>query len=237
MSSINITNLKKEYNSAIVLDIPLLNIKQGEIIGIVGNNGAGKTTLFRLILDLIEPTAGTVKINGIEVAGNDRWKATTGAYLDDKFLIKFLTAKEFLSFIGSVYKLSNTEINNRIMSFNEFMTNEITCNKKYIHEFSSGNKQKIGIVSAMITHPDLLILDEPFNFLDPSSQIIIKKLLLEYNQEYNTTILLSSHNIQYVMDICSRVIVFDSGYILYDESDITKETKNKIESYFSKINS
>jgi len=237
MDLINITNLKKEYNNIAVLNIPSLKIQQGEIVGIIGNNGAGKTTLFRLILDLIKATTGVVKINGTEVQKSDIWKAITGAYLNDHFLIKFLTAKEFLSFIGNVYKLSDEEINRRIVSFEEFMTNEIIDNKKYIHEFSSGNKQKIGVVSAMITYPNLLILDEPFNFLDPSSQMAMKRLLLEYNQKYNTTILLSSHNIQYVTDICSRIIVLDSGCILYDESDITESTKNKIDNYFSRKDS
>jgi ABC-2 type transport system ATP-binding protein len=234
MSIINIRNLIKEYNDVVVLDIPKLSVKQGEIIGIIGNNGAGKTTLFRLILDLIKSTNGTVKINDADVAASDRWKAATGSYLDENFLIKFFTAKEFFSFVGSVYELSNAEIDSRIMYFDSFLTNEITGNNKYIHELSSGNKQKTGIVSAMITNPDLLILDEPFNYLDPSSQIILMRLLCEYNQINNTTVLLSSHNIQHVMDICSRIIVLDAGHILYDESEITDAFRKKIETYFSR---
>jgi ABC-2 type transport system ATP-binding protein len=84
----------------------------------------------------------------------------------------------------------------------------------------------------MLVLPRLLILDEPFNFLDPSSQIIMKRLLLEYNQKYNTTILLSSHNIQYVMDICNRVVILESGRIIRDEANPDNEAKRVIENYF-----
>ena len=231
MSFINITNLKKEYNNVVALDIPLLEARQGEIIGVVGNNGAGKTTLFRLMLDLIKPTAGTVKINGIEVANNDSWKATTGAYLDEYFLIKFLTANEFLSFAGSAHKLSNTEIDRRKIAFEKFMTNEITGTKKYIHEFSSGNKQKIGIVSSMITYPNLLILDEPFNFIDPTSQIELINLLKDLNSQYETTIIISSHNIKHVVDVSSRIILMEKGKIIKDTNDMEK-VKSELQHYF-----
>jgi ABC-2 type transport system ATP-binding protein len=232
MDVINIINLKKVYNKITVLDIPLLNINQGEIVGIVGNNGAGKTTLFRLCLDLIKATKGTVSLNGIEVSHNDYWKKITGSYLDTNFLIEFLSAKEFLYFTGDAYSLSNVEIDKRMIIFEKFMTDEIMGNNKYIHEFSSGNKQKIGIVSAMIIHSEILILDEPFNFLDPSSQIMMKQLLLDYNQKYGTTILLSSHNLQHVMDICSRIILLESGHIVRDYTAVNDTVLFEIKQYF-----
>ncbi|MCL2860772.1 MAG: ABC transporter ATP-binding protein [Oscillospiraceae bacterium] len=232
MDAINITDLKKIYSKVTAVDIPSLNIDQGEIVGIVGNNGAGKTTLLRLCLDLIKATKGTVRLNGIEVSSDDRWKKVTGSYLDTNFLIEFLTAKEFLYFTGEAYSLSNAEIDKRKIVFEKFMTNEITGNEKYIHELSSGNKQKIGIVSAMIIQPEILILDEPFNFLDPSSQIIVKRLLLDYNQKYGTTILLSSHNLQHVTDICSRIILVESGNVIRDYTTINDVALLEIKQYF-----
>jgi len=232
MDAINISDLKKIYSKVTAVDIPSLNINQGEIVGIVGNNGAGKTTLLRLCLDLIKATKGTVRLNGIEVSNNDCWKKVTGSYLDTNFLIEFLTVKEFLYFTGEAYSLSNAEIDKRKIIFEKFMTNEITGNEKYIHELSSGNKQKIGIVSAMIIQPEILILDEPFNFLDPSSQIIMKRLLSDYNQKYGTTILLSSHNLQHVTDICSRIILLESGNVIRDYTTVNDITLLEIKQYF-----
>jgi ABC-2 type transport system ATP-binding protein len=232
MDVINITNLRKAYNNVTVVDIPLLNINQGEIVGVVGNNGAGKTTLFRLCLDLIKATKGTVSLNGTEIANDDCWKKVTGSYLDTHFLIEFLTAKEFLYFTGDAYRLSNAEIDKRKIIFKKLMTDEIMGNEKYIHEFSSGNKQKIGIVSAMIIYPEILILDEPFNFLDPTSQFELKRLLKEWNTIHKTTIMVSSHNIEHIIDLSSRVILMEKGRIAIDRNNNSKDVENELRCYF-----
>ncbi|MDR2810313.1 MAG: ABC transporter ATP-binding protein [Tannerellaceae bacterium] len=236
MEVINITNLRKAYNKVTVLDIPLLTINQGEIVGIVGNNGAGKTTLLRLCLDLIKATQGTVSLNGIEISNDDSWKKVTGSYLDTRFLIEFLTAKEFLYFTGDAYRLSKAEIDKRKIAFKKLMTDEILGNEKYIHEFSSGNKQKIGIVSAMIIHPEILILDEPFNFLDPTSQFELKRLLKELNTIHKTTILVSSHNIDHIIDLSSRIILMEKGQMLKDRKNDNEEVKNELHRYFELLN-
>jgi ABC-2 type transport system ATP-binding protein len=236
MEVINITNLKKAYNKVTVVDIPLLNIYQGEIVGLVGNNGAGKTTLLRLCLDLIKATKGTVRLNGIEITHDDSWKKVTGSYLDTNFLIEFLTAKEFLYFTGEAYGLSHAEIDKRKMTFKKLMTDEILGNEKYIHELSSGNKQKVGIVSAMIIQPEILILDEPFNFLDPSSQFELKRLLTELNTNYKTTILVSSHNIEHIIDLSSRVILMEKGRVINDRNNDNKGVENELRCYFELFN-
>ena len=231
MNVINITNLKKVYDKVTAIDIPLLNIKQGEIVGIVGNNGAGKTTLLRLLLDLIEVTSGEVCINGIGVSKDDRWKKITGSYLDTNFLIEFLTAKEYLYFTGETYQLSNEEIDSRKVVFEKFMTNEIIGNNNYIHYFSSGNKQKTGIVSAMIINPDILVLDEPFNFLDPTSQIELKRLLKELNAKLKTTMVVSSHNIEHIIDLSSRIVLLEKGKVIKD-IDNKNNAKDELHRYF-----
>jgi ABC-2 type transport system ATP-binding protein len=236
MEVINIANLKKTYNGVTVVDIPLLNIYRGEIAGIVGNNGAGKTTLLRLCLDLIRATKGTVRLNGIEIAKDDCWKKVTGSYLDTNFLIEFLTAKEFLYFTGEAYNLSHAEIDKRKNNFKKLMTDEILGNEKYIHELSSGNKQKVGIVSAMIIYPEILILDEPFNFLDPTSQFELKRLLKELNTVHKTTIIVSSHNTEHILDLSSRVILMEKGVILRDMSNDNKNAENELRRYFELFN-
>ena len=165
---INIENLKKNFGSKVAIDIEHYELNQGDMLGLVGNNGAGKTTLFRLMLDLLKADKGKVIINGIEVSQSEDWKNFTGAFIDYSFLIDYLPPEEYFYFIGKVYGLNKEEVNERLLPFERFMSGEIIGQKKYIRNYSAGNKQKIGIIAAMLHHPQLLILDEPFNFLDPS---------------------------------------------------------------------
>jgi ABC-2 type transport system ATP-binding protein len=214
---ISIYEIKKTYLNKTVLYISKLKINSGEIVGIVGNNGAGKTTLFRLILDLICPDQGAIWLNNLQVSKSEDWKNFTGSYLDESFLIDFLTPKEFFSFIGNLYHYSKNEINKKLNSFCEFYDDEILDQgSKYIRDFSAGNKQKIGISTALLINPKILILDEPFNHLDPSSQIQLKRILLETNKILKTTILISSHNLNHVSEICNRIIVLKHGQIAKD---------------------
>ncbi|MDR2148006.1 MAG: ABC transporter ATP-binding protein [Tannerella sp.] len=229
---LNINDLSKSFDGIEVLKIPHLDIQKGELVGVIGNNGAGKTTLFRLCLDLLRAEQGKALINNEMIAQSEKWKKQTNAFIDERFLIDFLTPEEYFYFIGGLYGLSKAKIDNHLADFTKFMADVIWGNNKYIEKFSKGNKQKIGIIGAMITHPELLILDEPFNFLDPSSQIEMKRLLQKFNQEYNATILLSSHNIQYVADICSRIILLEKGNIIRDEKEVTAETEIELENYF-----
>jgi ABC-2 type transport system ATP-binding protein len=229
---LNINNLVKKFKQVEVLNIPQLSVVEREIVGILGNNGAGKTTLFRLCLDLLKADTGMVFIDNQDVSHSELWKKSTSAFIDEHFLIDFLTPEEYFYFIGDLYGVNKKEVDAAIADFIPLMGNEILNNKKYIDKFSKGNKQKIGIIGAMLIRPKLLILDEPFNFLDPSSQIIMKRLLQEYNRKYGTTVLLSSHNLQHVMDICSRIIVLESGCIVRDEANPDNETKQAIENYF-----
>lgn len=227
-----IENLKKKYNKQLVLDIGKLSVKQGELVGIIGNNGAGKTTLFRLMLDLIEATDGQIFIDGKYHAENDHWKKKTGSYLDEGFLIDFLTPEEYFYFTGNIYGLTPSDTDSRIEPFKRFMHDEIIGQKKFIRQLSTGNKQKTGIMAAMIPQPPLLILDEPFNYLDPSSQILIKKMLKTTNEKHNTTILLSSHNLNHVIEICNRVILLEKGIVIEDLHLPTEDLK-KLETYFA----
>ncbi len=229
---IEINNLEKSYGPKKVIDIGHYSIAEKEMVGLVGNNGAGKTTLFRLILDLVKADAGNVCIQGIDVSCSEDWKEVTGAYIDDGFLIDYLTPEEYFYFIGRMYGLKKEEVDERLKPFDRFMNGEVLGQKKFIRNYSMGNKQKIGIISAMLHYPQLLILDEPFNFLDPSSQAIIKHLLKSYNEEHGATILISSHNLNHTVDICPRIALLEHGVILRDIDNQDNSAEKELEDYF-----
>jgi ABC-2 type transport system ATP-binding protein len=230
---VRIENLQKIYSGITVLDIPALEIKPGELVGIVGNNGAGKTTLLRLILDLIEPGTGHVEIGSVKVHQNDSWKKHTGSFLDEGFLIGFLTPEEYFRFNAETYGISSSDALNRLREYDVFMSGELLGTNKYIRQLSTGNKQKTGIIAAMMVNPPLLLLDEPFNFLDPSSQINIRNLLRDKNRSLGNTMLISSHNINHLTGICTRIILLEKGRIIKDISVQDSSRINEIEDYFA----
>jgi ABC-2 type transport system ATP-binding protein len=229
--NIQIENLVKRFGKQVAIDIPELNIEKGSLLGIVGNNGAGKTTLFRLILDLLKADTGHVLSNDVDVSKNEDWKTYTGSFLDNRFLIDFLMPEEYFYFVGETYNMTKSVVDERLSTFNRFMNDEILGKKKYIRNFSAGNKQKIGIIAAMMIQPQVLILDEPFNFLDPSSQIEIRDMILKMNKENGTTTLISSHNLNYTTDISSHVILLEKGIVIKNLVNST-EARQELNSYF-----
>ena len=230
---ITLSNLQKKFGSKIAVNIDNYTIQSGDMLGLVGNNGAGKTTLFRLILDLLKADQGHVSIDGTDVSKSEEWKNTTGAFIDDGFLIDYLTPEEYFYFIGKMYGLKKEEVDQRLKPFERFMNGEVLGQKKFIRNFSMGNKQKIGIISAMLHYPELLILDEPFNFLDPSSQSIIKHLLKRYNEEQQATVIISSHNLNHTVDVCSRIALLEYGVILRDLHNVNNSAEQELEAYFN----
>lgn len=227
---IQINNLKKAYGKKIVLSIDDLTINKHELVGIVGNNGAGKTTMLSLILDLIEPSRGTVKSKHQLVSKVDDWKNYTGSYLNEGFLIPFLTPLEFLEFIGKLHGLNSKDVKEFLKENAAFYTEDITS-KKYIRDLSAGNKNKVGILASILSTPEILILDEPFSNLDPSSQSWLKSKLKKLNNE-GVTIIISSHDLKHVTDVCNRILLIENGIILKDKST-NAETLDELESYFN----
>ena len=230
---ITISNLKKRFGEKLAINIGNYTISQGTMLGLVGNNGAGKTTLFRLILDLLKADEGEVHIDHINVSKSEEWKQRTGAFIDDSFLIDYLTPEEYFYFLGRVYGLKKEEIHERLVPFIRFMNGEVLDQKKLIRNFSRGNQQKIGIIGAMLHRPSLLILDEPFNFLDPSSQSVIKHVLAEYNRETGATILVSSHNLNHTTDVCNRIALLENGVVIRDIDNSAHTAEQELESYFN----
>lgn len=231
---ITIQNLKKQFGETIACDIPELNINDGDILGLVGNNGAGKTTLFRMMLDLLKPDEGEVTLDGVNPALSEEWKATTGAYIDEGFLIDFLTPEEYFAFIGKITDMTQEEVDERLKDFERLAGGEVFGQKKLIRNLSAGNKQKVGIISALFNRPKLVILDEPFNFLDPSSQNILKHELTAYAQQTGTTILVSSHNLLHTIEISTRIALMEKGHIIRDITSVDESSKAELENYFDR---
>lgn len=229
---ISIENLLKKYGSTIAVDIESLSISRGEIFGIVGNNGAGKTTLFRLMLDLLKPEKGKILSGGIAVYQSEHWKKYTGSFIDNNFLIEFLKPEEYFDFIGFLYGVNADDLKKRLNGFGAFMNGEILDNNKYIRSLSSGNKQKVGIIGALISKPEVLIFDEPFNFLDPGSQVSLKQILRRYHEETTKTIIISSHNLNHISDLCTRIVLLEKGKIVKDLAN-TNGAMDEIEAYFN----
>ena len=229
---IKVDNLTKIYGAETVLNINSLNIQKGESFGLVGNNGAGKTTFFRLIIDLIRANSGSVLSKDIATAGSEHWKEYTGSYLDEGFLIDYLTAEEYFQFVGKINKRSQQEIDEFLISFEDFFNGEILGNKKYIRDLSKGNQKKIGIAAAIMSMPEILILDEPFSSLDPSTQFRLKKILKELQEKNQVTMLISSHDLNHVTEVCKRIVVLDKGKIVHDIAT-SRDTLTELEAYFA----
>jgi len=229
---IEVKDLTKDYSGTVVLDINELFIKEGESFGLVGNNGAGKTTFFRLILDLIRANSGQVLSKQVDVKSTNDWKYYTGSYLDQRFLIDFLTPEEYFDFLGGVHGLSKEDLDKFYTDFEEFFNDEILDKKKYVRDLSQGNKQKVGIAAALMAKPEILVLDEPFNGLDPSTQIRLINLLNDLKKEKRVTMLISSHDLKHVTEVCDRIAILEEGKIIHDLKT-SEDTLKELENYFA----
>jgi len=229
---IEIRNLTKKYEDVTVLDVTELNIPRGQSFGLVGNNGAGKTTLFSLLLDLISPTTGYIKSNDIQVDQSEEWKSKTTAFIDDSFLIGYLTPEEYFYFIGELRGWSTQEVDTFLIDFNDFFNGEILEKKKYVRDLSKGNAKKVGIVAALIGNPEIIVLDEPFANLDPTSQIRLKKMLRTMADSKQFTMLISSHDLQHTVEVSDRIVALQNGKIEKD-LDIHPDTLKELEVFFA----
>ena len=229
---IQVNNLTKKYSGKIVLNIPELQISKGQSFGLVGNNGAGKTTFFNLVLDLIRPTTGEVINNGITVNKSEDWKQFTSAFIDDSFLIGYLTPEEYFYFIGELRGQNKMDIDSFLELYAEFFNEEVLGQKKYIRDLSKGNQKKVGLVAALVGNPDVIVLDEPFANLDPTTQIRLKKLLKNLAENKDKTLLISSHDLGHITEVTDRIVVLDKGDIVKD-IETNPETLKELEAFFT----
>ena len=229
---ITASELSKKYGKNTVLNIPQLEIPKGQTFGLVGNNGAGKTTFFNLLLDLIKPTTGHITNQNIQVNKSEDWKPFTAAFIDESFLIGYLTPEEYFYFIGELRGVNKTEIDTFLTQFDEIFNDEILGGKKYLRDLSKGNQKKAGIVAALIGSPEVIILDEPFANLDPTTQIRLKKMLAQLAKNSQATILISSHDLGHVTEVCERIVVLEKGEMVKD-LETSAETLKELEAHFS----
>ncbi|TNF72948.1 MAG: ABC transporter ATP-binding protein [Bacteroidetes bacterium] len=228
---IKTTELTKKYGAQTVLDLPDLEIPKGQSFGLVGNNGAGKTTFFSLMLDLIQPTTGNIVNNGVEVQSSEAWKPFTSAFIDESFLIGYLTPEEYFYFIGELRGQSRADVDALLAGFEDFFHGEILHQKKYLRDLSKGNQKKVGITATFIGNPEVMVLDEPFANLDPTTQIRLKRIIRELAAKREVTALISSHDLVHVTEVCDRIVVLDKGKIVRD-IQTSPETLKELETFF-----
>lgn len=229
---ISVSNLSKSYNGVQVLNLENLDIPKGQSFGLVGNNGAGKTTFFSLLLDLIQPTTGYIKSKNILVNESEDWKPFTSSFIDESFLIGYLTAEEYFYFIGELREQSKADVDALVSQFEDFFHDEILGKKKYLRDLSKGNQKKAGIVATFIGNPEIIILDEPFANLDPTTQIRLKGIIKDLAEKQGVTVLVSSHDLMHVTDVCERIVVLEKGEMIKDL--VTSEaTLKELEQHFA----
>lgn len=229
---IQVNNLTKKYNNTTVLNIQDLEIPKGQSFGLVGNNGAGKTTFFSLLLDLIEPSTGEIISHKVQVNANEGWKSFTGAFLDESFLIGYLTAEEYFYFIGELRNQNKADVDALLKKYEEFFNNEILNTKKYLRDLSKGNMKKVGIIATLIGNPEVVILDEPFANLDPTTVNRLKKIVKELAENPEVTVLISSHDLQHTVEVCNRIVALNKGEVVKD-INTSEETLKELEAFFA----
>lgn len=229
---ITTSNLSKKYGGNQVLNIQSLEIPKGQSFGLVGNNGAGKTTYFSLLLDLIQPTTGHIQSNNIQVNKSEDWKPFTAAFIDESFLIGYLTAEEYFYFIGELRGQNKADVDKLVAQFEDFFHGEILGQKKFLRDLSKGNQKKAGIVAALIGNPEVIILDEPFANLDPTTQIRLKGIIKDLAEKQGVTVLISSHDLMHVTDVCERIVVLEKGELVKDLKT-SEATLKELEAHFS----
>jgi ABC-2 type transport system ATP-binding protein len=229
---IQVNNLSKKYNTTAVLNIESLAIPKGQSFGLVGNNGAGKTTFFSLLLDLIQPTTGSILNHDIQVNISEDWKPFTASFLDESFLIGYLTPEEYFYFIGDLRGENKADVDALLAQHEEFFNGEILKNKKYLRDLSKGNQKKVGIIATLIGNPEVIILDEPFANLDPTTVNRLKRIIKELADNPNVTVLVSSHDLQHTVEVCDRIVALNKGEIVKDMLT-SAETLQELELFFA----
>lgn len=226
MDSVSFNNVTKEFKNKAVLKGVSFNIEAGDIYGLIGENGAGKTTLLKLIVNLLKPTSGNIQVLGKEIKKDSYdYLRNIGALIDEPVFYKKLTLYEnfkvHCEYLGFYDEEKLESVLKRIGIHNK--------KSKRIKELSFGEKQRLAIAYALITEPELLILDEPTNGLDTIAIVELREILLKLNREFNTTIIISSHAINELETLVNKVMFLKNGEIV--ENGLLEEIKEKCSVY------
>ena len=210
--TVSVQELNKKYGEQWALKDVSIEVDRNEVIGLLGPNGAGKSTLMKCIAGALQPTSGEVLVNSVNVAENPiQTKAAIGYLPENNPLYMDMYVKEYLTFVADLRGISKSEI--PVVIEKTGLTPE---QHKRIRMLSKGYKQRVGLAQAIIHKPEILILDEPTNGLDPNQIIEIRNLIREVGQD--RTVILSTHIMQEVSALCSRVILLNKGQKLADKS-------------------
>jgi ABC-2 type transport system ATP-binding protein len=211
--SITVKNLTKIYGEQRAVNDISFSIEPGEIVGFLGPNGAGKSTTMKMITGYLEPTAGDINVNGIDVTKTPLEAKRKIGYLPESNALYYdMYVREYLGFIADVHQLRNTK--QKVEDVIQ-LTGLASESKKRIGQLSKGYKQRVGLAAALLHDPEILILDEPTSGLDPNQIIEIRNVIKQ--QGRNKLVLFSSHILQEVEAICDRVIIINKGCIVADD--------------------
>ncbi|EKD83988.1 MAG: ABC-type multidrug transport system, ATPase component [uncultured bacterium] len=214
---ISIKNLKKSFNEKLAVAGITLEVPRGAVFGFLGPNGAGKTTTLRILMGLLQPDSGQAVIDGIDVAVDPiSVRARVGYLPDEIFLYDYLTGYQFLDFVADVHQLPKTNRKQRIEELLALFSLSESADE-YTANYSFGMKKKIALASIIIHAPKVLILDEPFNGLDPQATRDFRQLL-DRMVKNDTTIIFSSHVLEVVEKLVTHVGIISSGHLRLSES-------------------
>lgn len=155
-----------------------------------------------------------------------------GAYLEENMLLSYLTPDEYFIALRKIYRMSEQDLYIHLEKFTDFFSGEILHKKKYIRDLSKGNIKKVGIAAALMGQPEAVLLDEPFENLDPSSQIRLKNIILKEKKDNMVTFLISSHDLNHVTEVCERIVLLEKGMIIKDLEDKTNMSE-ELNNYFN----
>jgi len=210
---LTLQNLTKTYGETVAVSHLNLKIEPGELFGFIGPNGAGKTTTIKLIVGLLQPTAGSVLIDGVDVQRDPEGvKAKIGYIPDSPFLYETLTGREFLYFVGSLFRVNEKRMNQRMEELIDLFEMKDWIDLR-IGEYSHGMRQKTTFSSALLHDPLILLVDEPMVGLDPKSARIVKEVFQEMTRK-GKTVFLSTHTLSLAEEICSLVGMINRGKLI-----------------------
>ena len=213
MSNIAIEALTKKYDGLLALNNVTLGVGSGEIVGLIGPNGAGKSTLMKIVVGILRPTSGTVRVGGHDVVREpEAAKARVGYVPENPALYTALTVKEFLRFVGKIRAVEDEILEKRLTeSLRTFSLSDKS--DSLVGSLSKGMKQKVALTAATLHDPDVLVLDEPLTALDPKTQAFVNGWVNDQGKS-GKAVLLSTHNLEIVQDYATRIVIIDKGSVV-----------------------